>query len=97
MDSLLTAGDGEKFYVTNQWGIGNIGQFIGRARDLGFAIVNADFKALFDTYKEHPNDDWILGYKDTCKRFSEYKDKETSEYDSDLLKEIWLKPQNCGL
>ncbi len=94
VDSPITAGDGKVFYVSSQWRITNIGKFIVRARDLGYSIVNVDFKTHYDAYKEHPADHWIPDYRKVCNKYSEYKSKPALEYDDNFLELIWLKPNN---
>ena len=38
-DELIVLANGEEIAVSSQWGIGNIGPFLARARELGFKIL----------------------------------------------------------
>ena len=92
-DPLNTA-DGVTFYVTGEWGLGNIGRFIRAARKVGYKVINEAFLRLYEAYKANPRNDWIPRYKKRVEEFHAYKGKLASEYDENLLKAVWLHPNN---
>lgn len=58
---------------------------------------NSEIKAikeLFDEYKSQPKNNWVDNYKERSQQLSSYKDKNLSEYDTGLLKDIWLSHNN---
>lgn len=51
-------------------------------------------KELYEEYKKSPRGDWINRYRERCNQLSGYKNKDPEEYDTALLKDIWLTPSN---
>ena len=63
--------EGVSFYVSNQWGLGNIDGFVIKARELGHIIriiadSDSDFIKRFEQYKLHPHDRWMRDFHARC-------------------------------
>jgi 5-methylcytosine-specific restriction protein B len=97
-ESLKTA-DGITVFVSSQWGVSNIVRMITKAKELHYTIdiLKGDIASideLYEKYKLAPSTDWIKTYKKLCDKLAGYKGKPVSEYDNDLLIEIWRTPDN---
>jgi 5-methylcytosine-specific restriction protein B len=95
----LKTSDGKIVFVSSQWGAGNIGAILDKAKELNFEVevLTGDIKSideLFEEYKLNPWKDWINSYKAVCDRLAGYKNKAVSEYDKALLIDIWRSPDN---
>lgn len=98
-DEVIITADAKTVLVSNQWGAGNIDDFIAQARHLGYTIetVERGMNALgqqFELYLKNPATDWIERYRRVCQQLREYRGKAEQDYDDELLKLIWLKPAN---
>nr|WP_228050724.1 AAA family ATPase [Pontibacterium sinense] len=91
--------DGQKFYVSNQWGRGNINGFILRAREMGMDIKiiadeNSELIRLFTQYKSNPRTEWINSYRNRCQSCSEI-DVGTFDFTADdFLENYWRSASN---
>ena len=61
---------------------------------MSFNSEKKTIKELFDEYKSQPRINWIDNYKERSQQLSSYKDKKLSEYDTAVLKDIWLSQDN---
>lgn len=97
-DSLQTS-DGRTVFVSSQWGAGNIGAILNKAKELKLdvEILPGEIKSideLFNEYKLSPNRSWIDSYKAVCNKLAEYKNKPIDAYDEQLIINIWKVPDN---
>jgi 5-methylcytosine-specific restriction protein B len=95
----LTVSDGFNVFVSNRWGIGNIGRFISKAQELGFEISKAgegmkSIKELYEEYKNNVKTERVNNFRNRCHQLATYKGKSPGEYDTALLKDIWEKRSN---
>ena len=51
-------------------------------------------KELFKEYIKNPRTDWMKSYEARCQQLAEYKDKSPSDYDEQLLVDIWKTASN---
>lgn len=95
----LKIDDGVKVYVSSQWGVGNIENILGKAKELSYdvEVIKGELKSideLYEEYKLHPSTAWIKTYKTLCDKFAQYKGKAAKEFDEDILIELWRSPDN---
>lgn len=62
--------------------------------NMTFEADNKSIKELYEEYKSQPRRKWIANYKERSQQLSNYKDKDLSDYDTKLLKDIWSTPSN---
>jgi 5-methylcytosine-specific restriction protein B len=98
-DESLKTSDGHTVFVSSQWGTDNIGDILRKAKELNFEVevLSGEIKSideLFQEYKLNPRNNWITRYKEICSRFAKYKNKPASEYDENILIDIWRSTDN---
>ncbi|RLA54505.1 MAG: hypothetical protein DRR42_01610 [Gammaproteobacteria bacterium] len=67
----LIDNEGLSFYVSSQWGLGNIDGFVNKARELGntIRIVRDQYSELsrrYDQYKQEPRERWMRDFSARC-------------------------------
>jgi hypothetical protein len=97
-ESLKTS-DNFTIYVSSQWGGLTIGSMLKKAKELKYDVEKLkdeqkSIEELYEEYKLAPSSDWIQTYKKLCDKLAGYKGKPVSEYDQDLLIEVWRTPDN---
>ena len=90
---------GETFYVSNQWGKGNIDGFVIRARELGAAIdIIADPDSLianfFNVYQHNPSTNWIDTYTQRCEYLSSIDANDFDFSCDEFLEDYWRSNSN---
>ena len=71
INDQLTDHEGVSFYVTNQWGLGNIDGFVIKARELGHTIkiiADKDNELIkrYEQYKQNPHEKWMGDFPARC-------------------------------
>lgn len=95
----LTAADEAVFYVSNQWGVGNIDGFIDKARELGKEIdiipdQASELIRLFNQYQQEPRSSWIDTYRERCELVKNV-DVDTFDFSGDkFLENYWQSGAN---
>lgn len=92
----LVDGDGLKFYVSNQWGLGNIDDFVIKARELGHTIrivrdQNSEFSRRFDEYVHKPREGWMRTFSD---RYDTLRTQNIDFSDEQFLDTYWRQGSN---
>jgi 5-methylcytosine-specific restriction enzyme B len=63
--------EGLSFYVSSQWGLGNIDGFISKARELGHTIriirdQGSELSRRYEQYKQEPRERWMREFSARC-------------------------------
>jgi len=95
----LTTSDNFIVYVSSHWGGLTIGSMLRKAKELKYDVekLKSEQKSINELYEEYklaPSSNWIQTYKKLCDKLAGYKGKPVSEYDQDLLIEVWRTPDN---
>lgn len=95
----LTDSAGEVFYVSNQWGVGNIDGFVICVREYGTKIdiiadQSSQLMAYFNHYSNHPRSDWMAEYQQRCEEFKTYK---ISAYSDENFLDIYWRLAKNGI
>ena len=89
----LRTKDGVEVLVNSQWGIGNIRNFVGYSKKLGFEVLAVvDGETLlerFSRYKDNPDMEWVVPYRECCDEVAKHKISSKDDLEESFILKIW--------